>query len=421
MKKVIRVGIIGMGGFAGSHQHTAKRLEEDGECRVVCACDPELDKFKTKMAEWEYPRRGVRVFDDYLKMLDACAGELDMVAIPTPVPLHAPMHRACVERGLAVYLEKPPTLDYQELEAMLAVEARAGKLTQVGFNYIVENARRRIKARVIAGEFGALREVGYRGLWARSTSYFQRAPWAGRLILNGRLVLDSGMGNAMAHHMHNILFWGGLNGVMDWGQVEWAEAELYRAHAIQGMDTAFVRAGLAGGVRLTAALSHACWNKSDRLEWLVCDNARIEWTHAGGYQIAWNDGRREAIPPESVSLMENLRAYYAYLRGEMDRPMTRLADAQPFVQLCDLVYVAAGRINQVPPGYVQRKILAEDQSESLQIDQLTMATDRFIQAGEWPSRQKLPWAGPGGRAAIEELPRLRETVERMAAADAAGK
>ncbi len=419
--KIIRVGIIGMGGFAGSHQLAVKLLEETGVCRLVCSCDPDLNKFADKMSEWEYQRRGVKVFDNHLAMLDACAGELDMVAIPTPVPLHAPMHCACVGRGLAVYLEKPPTLNYQELDEMLVVEQRAGKLTQVGFNYIAENARRRVKQRVVAGEFGALREVGYRGLWARSTSYFERARWAGRLLLDGRLVLDSGMGNAMAHHVHNILFWGGLHDVMDWGQVEWAEAELYRAHAIQGMDTAFVRAGLAGGVRLTAVLSHACWNKADRQEWLVCDNARITWTPSEGYQIAWNDGRRETIPPEPVTLKENLRAYYAYLRGEEARPLTRLEDARPFVQLCDLVYVAAGRINQVSPKYVQRKILPEEQAESLQIDGLSQAADRFIQNGEWPSRQGLPWAGPGGQAAVGELPRLRATVERMAAeAGAAG-
>ena len=416
MKKIIRIGIIGMGGFAGSHQREVKVLEGEGECRLVCACDPDLAKFEGKMTEWEYPRRGVRVFDDYLKMLDACAGELDMVVIPTPVPLHAPMHRACIKRGLAVYLEKPPTLNYQELDEMLEVEAQAGKLTQVGFNYIVEGARRKMKQRVVAGEFGQLREVGYRGLWARSAKYYNRAPWAGRLMLNGRLVLDSGMGNAMAHHVHNILFWGGTRAVMDWAPVEWAEAELYRAHPIQGMDTAFVRAGLAGGVRLTAVLSHACWDKSDRFEWLVCDHARIEWTHGQGYTIAWNDGRKEAVPPEAATLAANHRAYYAYLRGEAERPLTRLADARPFVQLCDLVYVAAGRINQVDKQYTRRKILPGDDAESVQIDRLSAAADGFIQKGRWPSQQQMPWAGPGGRAAVQDLPRLRETVEQMAAA-----
>ncbi|MGI6086653.1 MAG: Gfo/Idh/MocA family protein [Kiritimatiellia bacterium] len=415
----ISVGIIGMGGFAGSHQLAVKQLEATGACRLVCSCDPDLSKFKDKMSEWEYRRRGIKVFDNYLAMLDYCAAELDMVVIPTPVPLHAPMHRACIERGLAVYLEKPPTLNYQELDEMLEVEARAEKLTQVGFNHIVEGERRKMKQRLVAGEFGQLREVGYRGLWERSNNYYSRAPWAGRLMLNGRLVLDSGMGNAMAHYVHNILFWGGMRDVLDWAPVEWAEAELYRAHSIQGMDTSFVRAGLGGGVRLTIVMSHACW-QPERMEWLVCDKARI-FVKEEGYRIAWHDGRQETIPiplaPDTpmTKLKENHCAYYAYLRGEAERPLTRLEDTRPFVQLCDLVYVAAGRIHQISPQYIQRKVQPEDQAEFLQIDDLSQATDCFIQNGEWPSQQGLPWAGPGGRAAISELPRLYETVERMVA------
>jgi predicted dehydrogenase len=411
----ISVGIIGMGGFAGSHQLAVKQLEATGACRLVCSCDPDLSKFKDKMSEWEYRRRGIKVFDNYLAMLDYCAAELDMVVIPTPVPLHAPMHRACIERGLAVYLEKPPTLNYQELDEMLEVEARAEKLTQVGFNHIVEGERRKMKQRLVAGEFGQLREVGYRGLWGRPNTYYKRAPWAGRLMLNGRLVLDSGMGNAMAHQVHNVLFWGGMRDVMDWAPLKWAEAELYRAHSIQGMDTAFVRAGLGGDVRLTMVLSQAFWDdKPERMEWLICDNARITWTSVEG-RIYWHDGRQETIPTAAPKLQENLCAYYAYLRGEAERPLTRLEDTRPFVQLCDLVYVAAGRIHQISPQYIRRKVRSADQAEYLQIDGLSQIADRFIQNGEWPTQQGLPWAGPGGRAAVSELPRLYETVERMAA------
>lgn len=414
MKKVIRVAVIGMGGFAGSHQRAVKLLEEAGECKLVCSCDPDLGKFAEKMQEWEYAAREVQVFDDYQAMLKTCAKDLDMVAIPTPVPLHAPMHKACVAHGLAVYLEKPPTLDYQELELMSEVEKQAKLQTHVGFNHMVETTRHAVKQRVLKGEFGKLQEVGFRGLLGRTEGYFQRADWAGRLILRDRLVLDSGMGNAMAHHAHNSLFWAGSPGLLDRADISYVEAEMYRAHEIEGTDTIFCRAKLINGVNLTMVFSHSCFDRS-RSEWLICENARINWDGGGGYKILWQDGREETFPAASTDLTLNHQAYYAYLRGEKERPLTRLADTRSFVQLCDLVYVAAGQIHTVPAKYVRKTVLEGDQTKSLQIENLTEVTDTFLQDGIWPSKQaNVPWGRTGGRASLSDLPRLNEVVRRMA-------
>ena len=99
MSATLGVGVIGMGGFAGAHHNVVRALEIAGECRLICACDPRMDSFVDRCRELDFAARGVKLFHDYERMLDECRGELDVVTIPTPVPLHAPMHRACVERG----------------------------------------------------------------------------------------------------------------------------------------------------------------------------------------------------------------------------------------------------------------------------------------------------------------------------------
>jgi hypothetical protein len=168
-------------------------------------------------------------------MLDAECGELEVVTVPTPIPLHAPMHRACVERGLACYLEKPPTLYHAELDEMLAVEARAARQTQVAFNFIVEDSRQALKRRILAGEFGRVLRAGSHGHWPRPTTYFTRSAWAGRLFLGGRPVLDSCIGNAMAHYVHSLLFWCGDSALLSWAEAalaaqgEMAAVALYAA------------------------------------------------------------------------------------------------------------------------------------------------------------------------------------------------
>jgi hypothetical protein len=112
-------------------------------------------------------------------MLGACHGELDYVATPTPIRLHAEMHAAITSFGIPAYVEKPPTLDYLELERMIAADSRARKSSLVGFNFIVEKTRLALKERLLSGEFGAIRGGTLSGLWPRPSGYFARNGWAG--------------------------------------------------------------------------------------------------------------------------------------------------------------------------------------------------------------------------------------------------
>ena len=253
----LNVAVIGLGGFAASHHRALLSLENDGLCRVVATCDPFPVNFAQEQRDYQFAERGVRVFDDYLTMLDALRDEIEVVTVPTPLPLHAEMHRACVQRGLACYLEKPPTLYWRELEAMLEVEKAAKFSTNVGFNFIAETARQNLKRRLMIGEFGALRRVSFLGHWPRRAEYFQRAAWAGRIRLDGRLVLDSCIGNALAHYIHNLLFWAGTREIFDWATVSCMKAELSRAHDIENYDTIFARGSFENGVEFRIAATHS--------------------------------------------------------------------------------------------------------------------------------------------------------------------
>lgn len=416
----LRIGIIGMGGFAMTHHDAVRTLEAQGEFRLICTCDPHMDSFDARQEDLHFRQRGVKLFTDYLEMLDACGAELDFVTIPTPIPLHASMHRACVERGIPVYLEKPPTLNYAELDEMLAVETQAQKLTNVGFNFIVEPERQALKRRLRAGEFGNVTHVGYTGRWPRGTQYYARAPWAGRLQLNGRLVLDSCMGNAMAHYLHNTLYWAGIHDVQSWGTVTSVSAELYRANAIEGMDTAFTKIAIADGPEIRIAMSHACSGETEEQEWVTCEKATlvsgVENTAATPYKyftIRWTDGRTETIRFEPVDLVaRNFAAYGAYVRGECARPVTRLVDSRPFVQVNDLAYIAANRITTVPPSLLQTTVLESGDTYTT-IPDLTSIDERFMATGEFPSAQGVSWAVPGGTAAIDELPQLESVIAKM--------
>jgi predicted dehydrogenase len=413
VKPPLRIGIIGMGGFAGSHHRAVLRLEERGHARLVATCDPHADAFAVEQREWHLASRGVRVFHDYRALLDACHAQLDLVVVPTPIQLHAEMHAAAVSLGLPVYLEKPPTLDYAELERMIAADSRARRQSFVGFNFIIERHRLALKERLLAGEFGALRGATLTALWPRPGSYFSRNQWAGRLRIDGRIVLDSCFGNAMAHFVHNLLFWAGGAGLFSWAQLAAVRAELYRAHAIEGADTFFVEADSTLGVTLRFATTHACSGASSHCEMVLCEKAVIRYSVGSHCEVRWNDGRVERTPLEPFdALSENHLEYYRYLRGEGERPATSLADCRPFVALNDLAHISSRRISAIPARQVSTVRDEKEQKDYLHVAGMTAAHESFLVKGLWPGQHG--WERePGEVATPAEIGRFHETVDAM--------
>lgn len=404
-----------MGGFAASHHGTVLRLEERGAARLVCTCDPRASYFAPQQQQWRFGARGVRVFDDYRVMLEQCHRDLDLVIIPTPIQLHAEMHAAAAAYGLPSYLEKPATLDHVELEAMIAADARLPKASLVGFNFIIEKPRLRLKERILSGEFGAVRGATLTALWPRPTSYFHRNEWAGRLMVEGRFVLDSCMGNALAHFVHNLLFWAGTGELFSWAQLAAVRAELYRAHAIEGADTFFVEADTTTGVTTRFALSHACSGTSSQAEVVVCERATLRYVVGHFGEVRWSDGRVEKITLDPFDgLAENHLEYYRYLCGETPRAATTLADSRPFVALNDLAYVSSGFVATLPPERVTQVRDEKEQKDYLDVSGIQAAQDDFTLRGIWPSANG--WSRtPGELVTPADLARFHDVIRAMVA------
>ncbi len=400
-----------MGGYAGRHHEVSLALEATGEARLVATCDPAHAKFFAQHAAWKLGERGVAVYADYRRMLDEVGDQLDVLAVPTPIPLHAEMHRAGVERGLAVYLEKPPTLDPRELEAMIETDRSARVATLVGFNFIGEVERQALKRRLLAGEFGVLRSATLLGLWPRATTYYTRNSWAGRLVGDdGRLILDSCVGNALSHHVHNLLHWAGVSGQDRVAAPTAVRARLLRAHAIQGADTFFIETATDSGVTLRIALSHACDGPHIHRETLVCEHAVIHYVTGESAEICWNDGRKETITlSNGDAQLHGYRTLIAALRGEPGaRPPTTLPDSRPFVHLHALAHVAAGQICRFPADEITTTPTASGTGVFHAAKDIQTRSERFLAEGVWP------WGEPPAAAGPDRLEELDAVALRLA-------
>jgi len=414
VNKPLRIGIIGMGGFAGSHHTTVAKLEEKGHCRLICTCDPMEDTFTTLKNSLRFAERGIVVFKDYSAMLEACASDLDFVIIPTPINLHAEMHDAVTARGIPCYIEKPPTLEYTELERMIAADKRSAKVSVVGFNFIIEKPRLALKQRILEGEFGAVIRTALSAQWPRPSSYFSRNTWAGKLLIDDKIQLDSCFGNAMAHFVHNMLFWTGTHDLFSWAKITAVKAELYRAHNIEGADTFFVESTTIAGVTMRYALTHACAGESSHSETIVCEKAEIRYIVGSHVDIKWNDGRSDRIALDQFDgLAENHLDYYKYLRGETERPATTLIDCRSFVTLNDLAYISSKEITAIPQSLVTAFRDEKEQQDYLSVRGMVSTIDQFLTKRVWPSSNG--WSrSPSESLPPTELLQLDRVIREMA-------
>lgn len=405
--------IAGIGGFALFHHKALKALEEEGSAQLLATCDPRHQDFSKELSDLQIVDRKVRIFDSFDAMLNSEAAKTSLVTIATPIRWHAPMHAACVERKLACYLEKPPTLDPAELERMIALDATAQFQTNVGFSYLVEPWRHQLKERLLTGEFGRLLSADALGCWQRSSSYFNRSPWAGKLSQNGHLLLDSCFGNAMSHHVHNILFFAGSTGVSSWASIKSVKAELYRANPIESPDTIFTEACTTTGIPLRVAMTHACSSRKITRERLHLEKAIIEITPGSHYEIRHDSGKVEHEAISQPTVTDNIRCYLDYLDGRSARPLTTLADCRPMVAWNALLYVAAGRIHDVPAHHLLPEENKEKGTICWTINGIESVLDQFSSDGTLPSERGITWSTSGGSALLSELSSIDSIVGSM--------
>lgn len=237
--KEIKAGLLGVGGYAANYIHAAKNPQREG-VRLVAAVDP------------------------YSKDCDICPvydtteemyrnhPDLDLVAVATPLHLHADQTCEALARGCHVVVEKPLTTGMEEARRMVAARDRAGKKLGVGFQLCADEAVIAMKADADQGLFG--KPVSLKGivLWPRGRAYYQRGSgWAGkRFTASGVPVYDSVLSNATAHYLMNMLF------LVGEPFTEFA-CRTYRANPIETYDTAVLKGSTASGIKLFIAVSHA--------------------------------------------------------------------------------------------------------------------------------------------------------------------
>ena len=307
-----RVALIGAGGHGLSHRRVLQRLLDAGRIEVAGLCDRQ-----PVPAHPDAPLDGVPFFTDHTELLSAARP--DVVVICTPPHTHLAIALDVFAAGADLLLEKPPVMSLAEHERLAEAAARTGRILQIGFQALGSAALAELCAAEPPGD------VGVTGAWWRPDTYYQRAPWAGKRLVDGRPVLDGALVNPLAHAVMQSLAVAAAAGA---GEPVLLEAERYRTRDIEVDDTAFARITFAGGLRMMAAVTLA---GEDFIagEVIVTGSAGRAVLE---YPTDTLDLAGTAGPPGRVDLLENLVAHRRDRAVGLVVPLERTAGFTAVVQ-----------------------------------------------------------------------------------------
>jgi predicted dehydrogenase len=125
----LNFAVIGLHGRAGAHLSSLKANKANA--RISHVCDVDSNTLKKFAADTEHEMGSAPAMDkDFRNILQV--KDVDAITIATPDHWHAPMAIAGVQAGKHVYVEKPCSHNPAEGALLVAVQAKYGKLVQMG-------------------------------------------------------------------------------------------------------------------------------------------------------------------------------------------------------------------------------------------------------------------------------------------------
>jgi predicted dehydrogenase len=129
MADKLRFGIIGCGWIANvKHLPTYSGMPDT---EIVALCD--INRQKAEEAAKRFGLSEAHIYRDYREMLND--GDVEVVHVCTPNPLHAEMTVAAFEAGKHVLAEKPMATSAADARRMINAAKKAGKKLTAGFNW----------------------------------------------------------------------------------------------------------------------------------------------------------------------------------------------------------------------------------------------------------------------------------------------
>lgn len=184
MKKILNVGIIGLGRIFPRHLEDS--IKQIPELKLTAVCDNNF-ALARKIGE----RENIAYYQNYKDLIND--KNVDVVTICTPNGLHFEIGTAVAKAGKHCVTEKPLAINFKDaLSLVKTFKKSKGKLfpvLQVRFNPVVQI----LKKYVTEGALGRILTASLIIRWTRPQKYFDESNWKGTLKLDGGTLLTQGI------------------------------------------------------------------------------------------------------------------------------------------------------------------------------------------------------------------------------------
>ena len=333
-----RLGFLGVG-WIGRNRMEA--LARDGLARVAVVADPQAEALAAAADAAPQAERA----ESLEELLEH---ELDGIVIATPSALHADQAVAALERGLAVFCQKPLARDTAETRRVLEAARAADRLLAVDLSYRHVEALHAAQAHVASGAIGHLHTIDliFHNAYGPDKTWFTDPELSG-----GGCLIDLGT------HLVDLAIWL-ADSVVPFGrstairnnsiEVETARALSLHGHAVEDHATA----ELALGDEVRARVACSWFSSAGRDCVFECtawgDEGAVSVRNVGGsfYDFRaelWRGTNAETLvePPDAWG-GRAIAAWAERLRS--DRSYDPAADELELVaETIDTIYAQAGR------------------------------------------------------------------------------
>src|SRR3954447_5567223 len=140
-----RLGFLGVGWIGRNRLEAVARSQV---ANIVAVADPSPEN--AKAATGAVPCQAVESLEELLAL------NLDGLVIATPSALHAEQARTALERGVAVFCQKPLARTAAETASVVELARQRDKLLGIDLSYRFVEAVRRVRELVRSGELGSI-------------------------------------------------------------------------------------------------------------------------------------------------------------------------------------------------------------------------------------------------------------------------
>ena len=275
MKK-INIGLIGVGGYAANHLGLIKQFSRKGLCDLKAVVIREPGNLKYAEIENELHSEDITIYRTYQDLYEKEKGKIDLIIIPCSIDRHAELSISALQENYHVFCEKPACGTIEQALNMKKAKDNSDKMLTIGYQHIFSNSIQNIKQIRLKKGLGELIKIKTMAAWPRSSAYYNRNSWAGRMEFNGRNIFDSPAQNALAHYLNNMLYISG-DSEHESAYPETINGENYKVKDIESADTQYLHIKTLNNIEIFFMVTHACLETINPVTEFLFEKGKIIW------------------------------------------------------------------------------------------------------------------------------------------------